>query len=176
MFEATRACAHDCEFCVAPTAWGRKQFQKPVDHVVEDIRRVGAQRILFIDLNLISDRAYARELFTALIPLNVRWFGLSTSLIGRDPRPDGADGAQRLRRPADRTRDDLRRAGLRRRSASASTIPRSTRRWSRDLHALGIGIQGCFVFGLDHDTPGRLRRDRASSPSTPASTCRASRC
>ena len=85
VFEATRACAHDCEFCVSPTAWGRKQFQKPIDHIVEDIRRVGAKKILFIDLNLISDRTYARELFTALIPLKVRWFGLSTSLIGRDP-------------------------------------------------------------------------------------------
>ena len=85
VFEATRACAHNCEFCVAPSAWGRKQFQKPVAHVVEDIRRVGSRRILFIDLNLVSDPAYARELFTALIPLKVRWFGLSTSLIGRDP-------------------------------------------------------------------------------------------
>ena len=27
VFEATRACAHDCEFCVSPTAWGRKQFE-----------------------------------------------------------------------------------------------------------------------------------------------------
>src|SRR5580704_789385 len=71
VFEATRACAHDCEFCVVPTAWGRKQFQKPVAHVAEDIRRVGARRIIFIDLNLISDRAYATELFEALVPLNV---------------------------------------------------------------------------------------------------------
>src|SRR5215831_6137027 len=81
VFEATRACAHKCEFCVAPAAWGRKQFQKPIAHVVEDIRRVGSRRILFIDLNLVSDVQYARELFTALVPLNVRWFGLATSLI-----------------------------------------------------------------------------------------------
>src|SRR4030095_1832149 len=86
VFEATRACAHDCEFCVAPAAWGRKQFQKPIRHVIDDIRRVGARRIIFIDLNLISDRDYAAELFTALIPLGVRWFGLSTSLIRREAR------------------------------------------------------------------------------------------
>src|SRR5215813_10266028 len=66
VFEATRACAHDCEFCVVPTAWGRRQFQKPVGHVIDDIRRVGKRRIIFIDLNLISDRAYAAELFAAL--------------------------------------------------------------------------------------------------------------
>ncbi len=68
VFEATRSCAHPCEFCVAPAAWGRKQFQKPVEHVVEDLRRFGSKRNIFIDLNLISDRAYARALFTALIP------------------------------------------------------------------------------------------------------------
>src|SRR6185369_15053761 len=47
VFEATRACGHDCEFCVSPSAWGRKQFQKPVSWVVEDIRRVGDKRIIF---------------------------------------------------------------------------------------------------------------------------------
>ncbi len=83
VFEASRSRAHDREFCVAPTAWGRKQLQKPIDHVVEDIRRVGAKKILFIDLNLISDRAYARDLFTAPIPLNIRWFGLRTAVINR---------------------------------------------------------------------------------------------
>jgi len=85
VFEATRACAHDCEFCVAPAAFGRRQYQKPVHNVVEDIRRHGERKAIFIDLNLISDRAYARELFRALVPLGINWFGLSTSLIGRDP-------------------------------------------------------------------------------------------
>jgi radical SAM superfamily enzyme YgiQ (UPF0313 family) len=85
VFEATRSCAHPCEFCTAPAAWGRKQFQKPVDHVVADIQSVGSRRNIFIDLNLISDRDYARRLFTALIPLRIRWFGLVTALIGTDP-------------------------------------------------------------------------------------------
>ncbi len=44
--------------------------------MVADIRQFGARRIIFIDLNLISDRNYARELFTALVPLKIHWFGL----------------------------------------------------------------------------------------------------
>lgn len=149
VFEATRACAHDCEFCVAPTAWGRRQFQKPVEHVVEDIRRVGARKILFVDLNLISDRNYARELFTALVPLNVRWFGLSTSLIGRDPE----------------LMELMARSGCTGLLIGFETISRSSLSDIRkkfndpdlyaaliaDLHRLGISIQGCFVFGNDHD-------------------------
>ena len=69
---------------MAPAAWGRKQYQRPVDWVIDDIRQVGQKRILFIDLNLVSDTRYAKELFTALVPLGITWFGLSTVLIAHD--------------------------------------------------------------------------------------------
>jgi radical SAM superfamily enzyme YgiQ (UPF0313 family) len=150
VFEATRACAHDCEFCVVPTAWGRRQFQKPVGHVVEDIRRVGKRRIIFIDLNLISDRAYAAELFEALIPLRVRWFGLSTSLIGRDRKlmelmaRSGCAGLLiGFESICEASLGDVRKR---------FNDPALYGALIRDLHALGISIQGCFVFGHDHDT------------------------
>jgi radical SAM superfamily enzyme YgiQ (UPF0313 family) len=150
VFEATRACAHDCEFCVVPTAWGRRQFQKPVGYVVEDIRRVGARRIIFIDLNLVSDRAYAAELFEALIPLRVRWFGLATSLIGRDPAlmelmaRSGCSGLLiGLESICEASLGD---------SRKRFNDPSLYRKLIDDLHALGISIQGCFVFGHDHDT------------------------
>lgn len=151
VFEATRACAHDCEFCVSPTAWGRKQFQKPVEHVVEDIKRVGSRRILFIDLNLISDRAYARELFTALIPLNIRWFGLSTSLLGREPElmelcaRSGCTGLLIGFETISQSGLEVVRKSFNDPTLYAQLI--------KDLHRLGITIQGCFVFGNDEDTP-----------------------
>src|SRR5262245_28809415 len=149
-FEATRACAHKCEFCVAPAARGSKQFQKPIAHVVEDIRRVGARRILFIDLNLISDVQYARELFTALVPLNVRWFGLSTSLIGRDPSlmdlmaRSGCTGLLI-------GFESISRSGLRTIDKKFND-PHLYAELIRDLRQRRITIQGCFVFGNDEDT------------------------
>jgi radical SAM superfamily enzyme YgiQ (UPF0313 family) len=150
VFEATRACGHDCEFCVAPAAWGRKQFQKPVGHVIDDIRRVGARRIIFIDLNLISDRTYAAELFTALIPLRLRWFGLATSLVGRDPELMSLmarSGCAGLLVGLETIND----AGLRD-IRKRFNDPSLYRALIADLHALGISLQGCFVFGNDHDT------------------------
>jgi radical SAM superfamily enzyme YgiQ (UPF0313 family) len=150
VFEATRSCGHDCEFCVAPSAWGNRQFQKPVSWVVEDIRRVGQKRILFVDLNLVTDKAYARELFTALIPLKVRWFGLSTVLIGHDPE------LMELM-----ARSGCRGLLLGLESISRSSLGDANKRFNGSvdytsliahLHELGIALQGCFVFGLDHDT------------------------
>src|SRR5216110_811908 len=84
VFEATRGCIHNCDFCVVPTAWGRKPYQKPVAQVIADIHQHGARKLIFVDLNLIADRAYAAELFEALIPLRVQWYGLSTVLLADD--------------------------------------------------------------------------------------------
>ncbi|MEK6575619.1 MAG: cobalamin-dependent protein, partial [Chloroflexota bacterium] len=71
VFEATRACVHSCDFCVVPFAWGIKPYQKPVEDVAADIKQHWARKIIFIDLNLIADKAYAAKLFEALIPLKV---------------------------------------------------------------------------------------------------------
>jgi radical SAM superfamily enzyme YgiQ (UPF0313 family) len=150
VFEATRACAHDCEFCVSPTAWGRKQFQKPVGHVIDDIRQFGKKRIIFIDLNLVSDRRYATELFSALIPLGVNWFGLATSLIGRDPELMelmARSGCKGLLIGF----ESLSEQGLGS-IRKGFNQPSAYRKLIDDLHALGISIQGCFVFGGDHDS------------------------
>lgn len=151
VFEATRSCTHDCEFCVAPAAWGRKQYQKPIDWVIEDIRRVGQKKLIFVDLNLISDLNYAKELFRRLIPLNVQWYGCSTVLIGHDLE----------------LLDLLARSGCKGLLLGLETISEESLKDAKkrfnasigygqlisDLHDLGIAIQGCFVFGLDHDTP-----------------------
>lgn len=151
VFEATRSCAHDCEFCVAPTAWGRRPYLKPVDYVVEDIRRHGAKRILFIDLNLISDRHHARRLFEALVPLGIRWFGLSTTLIRRDPAllelmtRSGCSGLLL-------GFESVGREALRE-TRKGFNDPASYRALVRQLHEHDITVMGCFVFGLDHDTP-----------------------
>jgi hypothetical protein len=82
--EATRGCIFQCEFCVVPAAWGTRPLQKPVGDVIADLRQMGARRVIFLDLNLIADVSYARELFTALVPLKLRWAGLVTTTIAWD--------------------------------------------------------------------------------------------
>lgn len=156
VFEATRACAHACEFCVSPAAWGRRQFQKPVEHIVEDMRRVGQKRNIFIDLNLISDRNYAVQLFSALVPLGIRWFGLVTSLIGRDLElmdlmaKSGCSGVligfESISKAA--------LGGVRKGFNQPDAYPQLI----LELHRRGISIFGCFVFGGDDDDTGVFER------------------
>ncbi len=151
VFEATRSCSHDCEFCVAPAAWGRTQYQRPIDWVIEDIRRVGQKKIIFIDLNIISDKNYAKELFRRLIPLNLRWFGLSTVLLAHDEELMellSRSGCKGLLLGLETISEDSLKDARKRFNESVSYTQIIS-----DLHHLGISIQGCFVFGLDHDTP-----------------------
>ncbi|PJZ43868.1 B12-binding domain-containing radical SAM protein [Leptospira brenneri] len=148
-FEATRGCIHNCEFCVVPVAWGRRPFQKPIEHIVEDIKQRKAKQVLFYDLNLIADKEYAKELFKALIPLKIYWVGLSTTLIGRD----------------DELFELLVRSGCKGLLIGFESISKTTLRSTkksfndpdgyseliRKLRNVGIIINGTFVFGNDDD-------------------------
>ncbi|MCC6988657.1 MAG: B12-binding domain-containing radical SAM protein, partial [Acidobacteria bacterium] len=151
VFEATRGCVHPCDFCVVPTAWGRRPFQKPVEDVVADIRQHGARKLIFIDLNLVADRAYAVRLFTALIPLRLQWYGLSTVLLADDEELlDLAEssGCAGLLMGL----ESLSGANLKRNHKGFTSPDRFLHVVDR-LHAHRIALQGCFVFGLDDDAP-----------------------
>ncbi len=151
VFEATRGCVHNCDFCVVPAAWGRKPLQKPVEDEVADIRQFGARKLIFVDLNLIADRDYAVRLFEALVPLRVQWYGLATVLLGEDlPLLELAarSGCRGLLMGLESLSDANLRA-----SRKGFNAPRRYEQLVRLLHDHGIALQGCFVFGLDHDTP-----------------------
>ena len=151
VFEATRGCIHNCDFCVVPTAWGRKPYQKPVEQVVADIRQHGARKLIFVDLNLIADRDYALRLFAALIPLRVQWYGLATVLLAEDLELlelAGRSGCKGLLMGL----ESISPQNLRQ-SHKGFNSPEKFVRVVERLHEHGIALQGCFVFGLDYDEP-----------------------
>ena len=151
VFEATRSCIHGCEFCVAPSAWGRKQLKKPVGEIIDDMRRMKTRKAIFVDLNLISDRDYALELFSALKPLSIQWYGLSTTLLCKDLEfLDAAaeSGCRGLLMGLESISSSNLRGvgkGFNKPSDYAEVVDL--------LHQRDIALQGCFVFGLDSDTP-----------------------
>jgi radical SAM superfamily enzyme YgiQ (UPF0313 family) len=149
VFEATRGCVHDCDFCVVPATSGRRPFQRPVAEVVEDIRRHGSSKAIFVDPNLIADRAYAMSLFGALAPLRIQWYGLATTLLCQDlPLLDAcaASGCRGLLMGFESlSSKNLRRSrkGFNHPEAYATVVDR--------LHHRRIALQACFVFGMDED-------------------------
>jgi radical SAM superfamily enzyme YgiQ (UPF0313 family) len=103
-----------------------------------------------VDLNLYADRAYTRELFEALIPLRVQWHGLVTTMFGNDlpmlelAQRSGCRGV--LMGFESISAESLRdcKKGFNSPDDYAQIVER--------LHAHGIALNACFVFGADHDT------------------------
>ena len=155
-FEAARACVHHCDFCVVPSAWGTQPFQKPIAEVVEDILQMRSKRIIFLDLNLISDTDYAGALFEALVPLKIRWYGLSTTSLAQNKE----------------LLDLVSKSGCRGLLIGFESLSRRNLNASRKgfnnpdhyleamalFHSYRISINGCFVFGMDEDTPDVFMR------------------
>jgi radical SAM superfamily enzyme YgiQ (UPF0313 family) len=89
-------------------------------------------------------------LFAAIKPLNIQWFGLSTTLICRDT--DLLDAATEsgcrglLMGLESINKSNLRGMG------KGFNKPDDYRHIVKLLHERGIALQGCFVFGLDGDT------------------------
>ncbi|UCC31066.1 MAG: B12-binding domain-containing radical SAM protein [Phycisphaerales bacterium] len=150
-FEATRGCIHRCDFCVLPSVTSQALLQKPVDDVIADIRQHGARKLVFVDVNLISDRAYARELFEALVPLRVQWYGLTTVLLTEDAHLlelAARSGCRGLLMGLESTSVESLRG-----ASKGFNNPAEFYELTRALHAHRISLQGCFAFGFDHDTP-----------------------
>src|SRR5215813_248126 len=147
--EATRGCIYQCEFCVVPAAWGRP-LQKPIGDVIADIRQMRAKRILFLDLNLIADVPYAKELFRALIPLKIQWGGLVTTTIAWDTELldlAAESGCRGLLIGF----ESIDQASLVE-AKKAFNMRRDYHEVVRKIRERGIALMGCFVFGFDNDT------------------------
>jgi radical SAM superfamily enzyme YgiQ (UPF0313 family) len=71
--QVTRGCPFNCEFCDVWQLFGRKMRVKPVERVVKEITRLealGVDTILLCSDNFHGSPHYAKELVSALIPLN----------------------------------------------------------------------------------------------------------
>jgi len=156
VFEATRGCVFKCDFCVSPAAWGRRVWQKPVEDVVADIRRHGKKRIIFVDLNLTADRRYALGLFRALTPLKIKWFGLATTTLVNDAElldacaESGCTGLLMGLESID--------PAILGKMHKSFNKPEHYGRLVARLHAKGIALQGCFVFGQDGESTDIFER------------------
>lgn len=80
--QTTKGCPFHCEFCSVHAFDGQTIRHKPVERVIEEISSLNlasgrykskGKAIFFADDNIIADIPYARKLFAALKPLNIKW-------------------------------------------------------------------------------------------------------
>jgi len=146
--QATRGCRRTCDFCTVPAVWP-KYLKRPVADVVRDLRSARGRIIAFNDVSLVDDVEYAKELFTAMIPLRKRWGGLVTadSLQNTELLDLMVASGCRYLLIGFESGDQATLRGIRKNFNHTVRY----RDLVRDLQRRGITIQGCFVFGFDHD-------------------------
>ena len=162
--ETTRGCPIDCEFCAVTSAFGGKYRNRPLEEVLAELRGLRPfegwltlkRCVFFVDDNIISNRAYARELLRRLADYRLNWFGQASVNIANDPellklcQQSGCIGLF---------------IGFE--SLSPATLQAVGKRVNQPerylevvhkLHDHGIGIDGSFVFGFDTDDAGVFDR------------------
>ena len=147
-----RGCPLGCEFCTVTQMYGKRFRTRPVEHVVEEIKRFKSKRIFFVDDNIFLSSEYAYELCEALIPLKIQWGSQgSMELIGRD---------EKLLALAARSGCGSLFVGIE--SVDQETLNAAHKKFNkvrnyeeniRKMHRVGINVVGSFIFGFEADTP-----------------------
>ncbi|MDQ4076636.1 MAG: B12-binding domain-containing radical SAM protein [Chloroflexota bacterium] len=73
LVEAGRGCHLRCEFCAIQSYFNQTQTRRPTEEIIEELKGIDRQLIFFVDDNITSNMAQAKEFFHALIPLKKRW-------------------------------------------------------------------------------------------------------
>ena len=75
LVEAGRGCHFRCDFCAVQTVFQHTQTRRPADDILEEIARLrGEKRIFFfVDDNITSNMAEAKDFFRELARLKVHW-------------------------------------------------------------------------------------------------------
>lgn len=75
LMETGRGCRLGCEFCSIQSAFQQSYAGRPIAEIVAEIRQLNSKFFFFVDDNIVTDQARAKELLQALIPLGIKWIG-----------------------------------------------------------------------------------------------------
>lgn len=157
--QTSRGCPHRCEFCASSILLTPRYKVKPVEKVLEEvraIRRIWPRPFIeFADDNSFVHQAHARELLRGLCREEIRWFTEADLRVASDPAVlelMHASGCQQvligLESP---NRRNL--GGLETRTNWKQKQHDHYRRAIDSIQSRGITVNGCFILGLDEDTP-----------------------
>lgn len=85
--QAGRGCPNVCSFCSVYCLYKTKYYRRPVEDVIRDIKHIkelGFKKFLLLDDNILSDKAYLKELCSEIKKLNMYWLSQCSIEIGKD--------------------------------------------------------------------------------------------
>jgi len=157
--QTSRGCPHQCEFCASSILLTPRYKVKPVEKVLAEIRAIKRiwpkPFIEFADDNSFVHREHFKRLLRGLVGENLRWFTETDVRVAQDDELLGLmrdSGCQQvligLETPHSAGLNGLELKSnwkLRQRESYRAAIER--------IQSFGITVNGCFILGLDGDTP-----------------------
>ncbi|NNF05681.1 MAG: B12-binding domain-containing radical SAM protein, partial [Candidatus Eisenbacteria bacterium] len=164
--QTSRGCPHKCTFCASSILLTPKYKLKPVDKVIEEIHTIKSvwskPFIEFADDNSFVHRGHYKKLLRHLAKENVRWFTECDVSVAEDDELLGLmrdSGCQQvligLESPTREGLEDL--------EGNSNWKAKRQDRYLEAIHRIqsqGITVNGCFILGLDTDTPEVFDRVR----------------
>jgi radical SAM superfamily enzyme YgiQ (UPF0313 family) len=157
--QTSRGCPHRCEFCASSILLTSRYKVKPVEKVVAEIREIKKiwrrPFIEFADDNSFVQRGHYKELLRQLAHEDLRWFTESDLRVAQD------DDLLALMRDSGCQQVLIGLESPRRTSLEGVELKTNWKLRQRDdylaaiakIQSYGITVNGCFIFGLDGDTP-----------------------
>lgn len=86
LIEAARGCTFKCEFCAVTSYFGASQTRRSTDCIIREIESMKKDKKLFffVDDNIASYPKEAKEFYSALIPLNIKWVSQASITMSYD--------------------------------------------------------------------------------------------
>lgn len=148
--ETSRGCKFKCHFCTVPALSDGRIKNTSIIALVELINKIKHKyrRITFIDNNIYNDPGYAKELFRALKPLNIKWRTACTIDIAKNEetlklaRESGCEG---LLIGYEISGDSLEKLG------GKFSMAEQYAKYTKKIRDLGIRVRANFIFGFDSD-------------------------
>jgi radical SAM superfamily enzyme YgiQ (UPF0313 family) len=160
LVEAGRGCHFRCEFCAIQSYFSNTQTRRPVDEIVDEVRRIKKPLIFFVDDNITSNMDQAKEFFRALIPLKIRWVSQASINAAHDEeflRLIKASGCQGLLIGFESLDPDT----LRRMRKSFNMMRGGYEQALANLRRHQIRLYVTFILGYDDDHGDTLERTLA---------------
>ena len=154
--QATRGCPHQCDFCHVTHFFGKTYRCRPIGEVMEEVKRLEGDFLVFIDDNIAGNRRYAKELFSQLRPLKKKWASQASITLAKDPellRLAAESGCVSLFLGI----ESLSPENLKDVHKSFNQVS-EFEEGIKVLHDHDIMILAGFIFGLDHDDEGIFER------------------
>ena len=153
---ATRGCNRHCAFCYRSSQPDSAFYRRPVQEVLEEVRRLEGGCFVLLDDNLAADPGYARRLFGALRAAGKVWMGASSIDAAHDRQLldlMAASGCCSLFVGL----ESIQQQNLDAMGKSFNRVALYGE-YVRRIRARGIMVNGSFVFGFDADDAGIFDR------------------